>query len=166
MSKRHQGKAADARYDSNRDAKTGHFRPGHKLHTGVDHALHKQFQRIRNMWLEVSNETDVRKVWDELIGMCLSDKTPPDVKLKSIVYALDRLWGRPQENIQLDVTGAPADTLVDLTKDELSILQRVVGRSQNSKELVGEPSLGEIIDATPELPSARPPGAPSTLSVD
>ena len=148
------------KYDSNRDAKTGHFRKGHTLRTGVDGAAHAKFARVKSMWLECADKTDVEKVWNELVAMCLSDKTPPDVKLKSLVYCLDRLWGRPQENIQLDVTGAPTDALVDLSKDELLILQRVVGRSQNSKEVVAE----ETINVEPESVPAL--AAPSTPSAD
>ena len=89
-----------------------------------------------------------------MIKLCLSDTVNGDVKLRAIVYALDRLLGRPVENVNLEVNGQ-AEEMADLSKDEISVLQRIVGRSQNSREIVaGHPP--EALDLLTPSPLSAP----------
>jgi hypothetical protein len=56
----------------------------------------------------------------------------PDVKLRTIIYYLDRTLGKPTERVEMDVTaeGRPV-SLSHLTAEEVAILQRVIRKTES-----------------------------------
>lgn len=82
------------------------------------------------MWLDAGALDEMAAVKDELVKMCLTCPQP-DVKLKAIVYYLDRTLGKPTENMNLDLTqdGGRPLALPNLTAEEVQIIERVVRRT-------------------------------------
>ena len=115
-------------YDTNRAA-DGKFAKGNTVSAGNATTVHKKLQSLRTMWYDANSLEDMAKVKDELVNLAMNCPIP-DVKLRAIVYYLDRTLGKPQENLNLDVSegGKPA-VLPLLSPEELSVLERVVRRT-------------------------------------
>lgn len=132
-----------AAYDPNR-LPNGHFVKGHKLRQGAVNEVSKRFAELRSLWYDANSADDMRAVKAELIGMCRSCPVP-DVKLRAIVYYLDRVMGRPTERVEMDVSSpAKPVPLPDLSPEEVAVLSKVIARTQD-----------EVIDA--EVVETNPP---------
>ena len=119
-----------ATYDPNRTA-DGKFVKGNKLRSGTQNEVSKRFAELRSLWYDANSADDMRAVKAELIGLCKTCPVP-DVKLKAIVYYLDRMMGRPKETVELDVTAhAKPMPLPDLTPEEVAVLNKVISRTQD-----------------------------------
>jgi hypothetical protein len=118
-----------AKYDPARQP-NGQFVKGNTVRTGWNMDVSKRFKSLRAAWYDATTTQDMIDVAAELKALCLTCPSP-DVKLKAIVYFLDRCLGKPVERIDVDVSSEqrPAPVL-DLSPDEVKVLERVVARTE------------------------------------
>lgn len=120
--------STSAAYEAGRD-KSGKFAPGNQMARNYAHPQNRKLTSLRGLWYDAVSVDDMAKVRDELVKMALTCPVP-DIKLKAIVYYLDRTLGKPSENVTLDVNdgGKPA-VLPVLSAEEVAVLERVVKRT-------------------------------------
>lgn len=116
-------------YDPDRDPVTGHFRKGNSLSSTANTDVARRFKQLRAMWFDAQAPGDMADVRAELKNLCLTCPVP-EVRLRAIIYYLDRTLGKPTERVELDVSqdAGPA-RLPELTPDEVVILQKVVRKT-------------------------------------
>ena len=114
-------------YDPNRNS-NGHFSKGNQLSRGSNE-ISKRFASVKSFWLDANSPECMLKVRDELIELCLQNECL-EVKLKAIVYYFDRSLGKPSEKIELDARPTKQSPIVNLTPEEILILERMIARGE------------------------------------
>lgn len=126
MGERDLGQESLAKYDPNR-LPNGQFASGHKIRQGTSNEVSARFHELKALWYSAVTVEDMAAVRDELVKLCLSAKNE-DVKLKAIVYFVDRMLGRVPDRVEVDV-GVERKQLPELSAEEVVVLQRVVERT-------------------------------------
>lgn len=154
----HSGEHAQfkAKYESGRKP-TGQFERGHSFSKGRNLEINKKLSSLRSMWYDCVTPEDLASVYDELLNMIRTCEVA-DVKLKAIVYYVDRCAGKPTENIQVDVNTESTALNLHLSADQLALaseLSSVLNKYKQPTETLGAES--DVIDATfTALPEALP----------
>lgn len=116
-------------YDPNRDPKTGHFRKGHTL-GGQNTEVARRFAELKSLWYDANSVSDMVEVKAELKKLCTSCPNP-EVKLRAIIYYLDRTLGKPTERVEMDVATTPQPMpVVNLTAAEIAVLEKIVLKTE------------------------------------
>ena len=124
-------------YDPNR-MPDGKFVKGNTLRQGAVGEVSKRFAQLRSMWFDTQSIDDMDTVKRELIQMCKSCPVP-DVKLRAIIYYLDRTLGRPTERVEMEVSpGGGVMPAVELSAEEIAVLEKLVVRTEEDAPLVIE----------------------------
>lgn len=137
MSEQNFSTSTKAIYDPNR-LPNGQFVKGNKNKLGWNGEVSKRFKDLRALWFDANSLEDMSAVKNELIKLCLTCPQP-DVKLRAIVYYLDRTMGRPTERVEV-AEGAPAAPIVQLSAEELAIMEKLVQRTEEAGEEVIVPA--------------------------
>ena len=122
----------EARYDSDRN-NNGHFTKGNSASGGLN--VHSQnFSNLRSLWYSATSVEDMTKVRDALLDLCLNCPSP-EVKLKALIYFVDRLMGKPTERVELDCSpSASQSPIVELTPDEILVLEKMIARTEQPQQ--------------------------------
>ena len=115
-------------YDPDRAA-DGRFAKGNTTSRGWNAPLARQLTRLRKQWLECVQPEDHAIINSRIKELaCQSDDL--NVALRACIYWADQTYGRPTERVELAVSGEDQAPVVDLSGEELAVLQRVVRRSE------------------------------------
>lgn len=143
--------AFPAKYEPGRNP-NGQFAPGHQIGAkGRGFEVNKKLNQIREYWYQVNSTEDLERVKTELLRL-INDCPNWDVKLKAIVYYMDRMLGKPVESVDMNVTGERGPLVnIDLSPDEMEWARRLIRKVNGSGEaLPSETSDGgaaaELVD--------------------
>jgi hypothetical protein len=111
----------DAQYEPGRTA-DGKFAPGHQFSVGRTNPANRKLNELRSLWYDASSVEDMMRVKEQLLELACTCPVP-DVKLKAIVYYLDRQLGKPTERVEVDNQGSGNGNLnLNLTADQIQVL--------------------------------------------
>lgn len=122
-----------AKYEPGRDS-TGKFAKGNQLAKGRTSEVSRKLAGLRSLWYDVQSEEDMIRVKAELIKLC-TDCPNPDVKLKAIVYYIDRMLGKPTERVEVENTGGGSPLVnINLSPEERAVAERIVRKMSQTDQ--------------------------------
>ncbi|MBY0514067.1 MAG: hypothetical protein K2P78_09175 [Gemmataceae bacterium] len=97
---------------------------------GPGNPLAPQVATLRAALLSAVTPDDITATVRRLIDLCHDDDKRVAVQAMELFF--NRVYGKPVESVTMDVTATPAPPpapRLDLTPDELAVLQRVMSRN-------------------------------------
>lgn len=125
-----------SRYSTDRDS-NGKFVKGNSASKGHGSEINKKLQMLRSLWYDANSVMDMVQVKQELLNL-IKTCVIWDVKLKAIIYYLDRQLGRPTERVEMDVQSDESSHTVNnfnLSPDQIAVVAKIIQQVDAPKEI-------------------------------
>ena len=120
----------------------GQFGAGNKLSHGMGGGeMSRRMNALKAVWLSAVSDADMKTLKDKLFDLACN-ATAEDVRLRSIMYIMDRLMGKPKESVAMEVSGdGTAPLNVNLSPQQLFTATQLVRQLHAREPVVDAPAL-------------------------